>query len=209
MITAELRGLEGFDLFAAAYQQAGPKLRREMARAIRKQPPALLSELKSAAASLEVRDMGNAGRVGGRARGGGRRQRAVYDTARALRSRAAKGTLTDEQIDRTFQKKLASSGLRQKVAASIRLTFSTRGGEFTMKVKTNASSLPPNQRVLVKKLNKRAGWRHPLFGNREQWYVNKAYPEAWWRDISERHKALIRRDIEQAFQAWADTINKT
>ena len=207
MTDADFTGLEGFDLFAAAYKQAGPKLRRDMAKAIRKQPPALLSELKSAAAGLDVRDMGSEGVKTRRSGGGGSRQRALFDTAKALAKKAENGTLTGDQIDKTYEKKLASSGLRAKVAASIKLTFSTVGGEFSMKVKTNARSLPPDQQSLVRRLNSRKGWRHPLFGDTERWYTNKAFPEAWWAEISNRHKALVRRDIEKAFEDWADKLN--
>lgn len=211
MIDARLEGLEGFDLFTTAYRQAGPRLRKEMRKAVSSDLSAFVSELKSAAAGLDIKNVDSRrseiGRSTRSGRGTGNRQRAVYDTARSLRARAAKGTLTDDLIDRRLASKVKSSGLRRKIASSIKANISTRGGDVRIRVKTNRTVLPENQRTLIAYSNSRRGWRHPLFGDRDHWYGQKAFPEAWWKDISEEHKRITAANIGRAFEQWLRTTN--
>ena len=208
MSDAEFTGLESFDRFVASYKNAGPELRKDMRAVLRKAAPPLVDELKTVAAGLTV--TGDDGQASARKNrsGGGSRQRAVYDTAKALRNREKKGKLTDKAIDRTYARKRGTSGLRAKVASGIKYSVTERKGELVAKVKTTNTNLPPEQRVLVRRLNRRKGWRHPLFGDRKKWYTSKVFPAAWWMTTSEKHQERARAYMEQAFNAWADKLNK-
>jgi hypothetical protein len=92
--------------------------------------------------------------------GGGAAQRRGYNVGRAKSSKAA---------DRASRR---AAGLRDTVARATRLQITAKGVRFLV----DSKQLPQDQRSLPRHLDSDKGWRHPVFGNRNNWVSQKGGP---------------------------------
>ncbi|MGI5493884.1 hypothetical protein [Microtetraspora malaysiensis] len=176
---AELVWIEGTeDLVAVArrLKEAGEKgLQKELAKAVRKSVNPIVSDLKGAIKALPVTG----------ARGRGARTRANYDLDRAKR-------LTEKNA----LKAIARAGLRDTIARSIRADLKLSGRSPGVKIAVKGQLMPPDQRSLPRNLDQPGGWRHPVWGNRNNWVDQAGRP--WWDVTIKPHVPQARRDIIDA-----------
>jgi len=73
-------------------------------------------------------------------------------------------------------------GIRRPIANSIvtrnRLT-TTQRTVAGIEVRVSKSALPEGLKNIPSAMERRGGWRHPVFGNRDVWVRQKA-PDGWW-----------------------------
>ncbi|GAB3117822.1 hypothetical protein GCM10027160_28940 [Streptomyces calidiresistens] len=94
-----------------------------------------------------------------------------------------------------------STGLRRRVARGVRIQASTKIG---MRIVT---AMPTGEELLPRGLDSQGrdgGWRHPLFGNKEEWVHQKG--GSWFmRPISDQ-MPTVRRNISKVIEDSASWI---
>lgn len=93
-----------------------------------------------------------------------------------------------------------ASGLRVAAARTVKTQVSTAGNSASVRIKSDASRMPTDQRQLPQAMNK-GRWRHPAFANRKVWVTQTVSPAEWFDDPAERGGPVVR---EKAF----DTVEK-
>ncbi|MCP2168134.1 hypothetical protein [Goodfellowiella coeruleoviolacea] len=168
----EIRGTAEFRATAAKLKAAGRgDLVREMAREMRTAARPVVQDAQRSVQSLASRAV----------RGGGGQARRAYDVSRSRRA-------TDRVQDRAFRRR----GLRATIARAVRTQVSTGARSASVRIRTNRSMLPPDQRKLPRLMNKGA-WRHPVMGNRDRWVEQKVTPEGWFDKPMLRGGPQVRR----------------
>lgn len=160
------------DLAKRLKETGDKKLSRELSRSVRKATKPIVSDLKSAIKSLPVSG----------SRGRGSRSRANYDLNRAKK-------LTEKNALRAAGR----AGLRETIARAIRSDLKTSGRSAGVKISVKGQLIPPDQRKLPKNLDSPNGWRHPVFGNRNNWADQKGRP--WWMVTIKPHADRARDEI--------------
>lgn len=124
---------------------------------------------------------------------------AVADVKRAILAIKVKGTKGHGSRRRElsfavrFPKKRApkSFGLRATVARTIQSRVKYSGNSVGVRVRSDPFVMPNKQRRLPAHLNNPKGWRHPVWGNRENWVRQTGEP---WFDVTLRkHTPRIRQ----------------
>lgn len=139
------------------------------------------------AAAPAVRDVQEAARtipVRG-TRGGGKRDRRLHYTAK----RKAKG----------------GHGLRATIARAIRADIKATG-HAKVTIRVFSRYLPADQRNLPRYLDRTKGWRHPVFGDRENWVDQHGQP--WFASTLVQHGPAVRREVLAAMKTVADKITE-
>ncbi|MGH3693236.1 MAG: hypothetical protein ACRDRX_04420 [Pseudonocardiaceae bacterium] len=129
------------------------EIAKQLRKAIRQAAGPALADVRKAMLELDVTgenplSVGNLKSVSG----GGRRARAEHSASRV-------------RTERGKTRARRRAGLRQLVATATSVKVRDRGVRF----ECDASRLPVDQRSLPRALESPAGWRHPVFGNREVW----------------------------------------
>lgn len=187
MAVVRIEGTDELVALAKRLKEAGDKkLQRELSRSVRKVTRPIVKDLRSAIKSLPVSG----------SRGRGSRSRANYDLDRMKK-------LTEKNALKAIKR----AGLRDTIARAIRSEFRTTGRSAGVKISVKGTLIPPDQRVLPKYLDSPKGWRHPVFGNRQNWVRQKGRP--WWSVTIQPHADKARREIlEGARQVVERTVIK-
>jgi hypothetical protein len=82
--------------------------------------------------------------------------------------------------------------LRESIARATKLQITGRGVKFHVV----SAQLPESQKNLPRLLDSDKGWRHPVFGNREDWVDQKGQP--YFGQTIKRRAPEFRRAIEKA-----------
>lgn len=67
------------------------------------------------------------------------------------------------------------TGLRARVAAGVHVVNTPGAG-----VRVTTSMARPDERIIPLGLDRKEGWRHPLFGDKNHWFRNPGY--SWFRE---------------------------
>lgn len=142
---------------AQAYRQLAKDLRKagrtDLRKALRKKISEagrpVLDDVKAAVRELPVTS-----------RGGGTGQRRRHNVARATTDRAKTSAARRH------------AGLRATIASATKLQITAKGVRFVVQ----SSKLPPDQQSLPRHLDSEKGWRHPTFGDRDNWVHQRGRP---------------------------------
>lgn len=162
----------------------GKALRKELLKAIRSGAKPALADTRKAVKSIPVTG----------SRGGGRKSREEHQFSRS------KG---DEDKRRARARK--GAGLRDSVSRSLRLVVKTGSKTPRVRIEVDASKMPEDQRTLPRHLDSAKGWRHPVFGKREDPWVHQQ-GKPWFSVTIERHAPAVRASILKAMDDIANKI---
>lgn len=118
--------------------------------------------------------------------------------AAALRGRK---NVTEKSAGRA----LGRSGLRASIARSLRIVVRDSGNTVGVRITTDGSRLPANERGIPRGLDSAKGWRHPVFGT-DSWVTQYGNPPGWFLSTANAHKPDARRRLEAVFRKYADEL---
>ena len=113
---------------------------------------------------------------------------AVEDVRRTVLETPTKG--------RTF-------GVRRAIAQGVGIRISAAKSGGGVNIAASGRKLPENRRAMVRLLNK-PSWRHPVFGNREQWVTQSGRP--YFGSVLYRYRDDIRDAVQRALDEAAGQI---
>lgn len=94
------------------------------------------------------------------------------------------------------------TGLRRRVAAGVGIRVGLRTG-----VTITTSMQKPSEAIIPRGMDSRNGWRHPVFGNRDNW-VQQRTGGSWFREpLASRHDE-IERSLHHILEEAANTIDR-
>lgn len=209
-----IEGADQLKELAKKLKSADPKIRRELVSSLRPKVKPVTAEVQQT-----VRTAPSRGR-----RGLGHRRRAAKALSRtrvlsgeraySQAARKHKGPATEAQVHqvktahraRQTAKAEAGAGLRESIARATTGAISTgskaTGVSVTWKVK--ASRMPNSQRKLAKAFNSAKGWRHPVFGDREDWVTQHGTP--YFDTVIKKHQGELRDAVVDGMTKAADAI---
>lgn len=166
-------GTEELTSLARRLRETGQRdLQRELNKQIRKATGPIVSDLRSAVKAIPIKG----------SRGRGSRSRANYDLERMSKLN-----------EKNALKAANRAGLRETIARAIRSDLKLSGNSPGVKISVKTAMLPPDQRSLPRLLDSPNGWRHPIFGNRNNWADQKGQP--WWMVTIRPHAENAREAI--------------
>lgn len=179
-IGIKVANAQAYRQLAKQLRKAGrTDLRKELRKKIADAGRPVLDDVKTAAREIPVTS-----------RGGGTSQRRKYNVDRAttVRAKASAGR--------------RGAGLRATIASATKLQVTAKGVRFVVQ----SSKLPEDQRSLPRHLDSEKGWRHPVFGNKEEWVHQKGKP--YFAVTIKRKAPAFRRAILDAMDAIRKMIEK-
>lgn len=193
--------ISGTDLAAVAkwLRAEHPEILKEMRKGLRATAKPILDAERKAVKELTFSTtvdrrvfgvkVGSTTKIGSGA-GGGSGAKARAD-ARGTASLAVAASTGRRLVSaKTVARNRRTSGLRETIARGMRVTYSDRGKEAKVAVKTTSSSMPPGQKNLPRLVNY-GRWRHPVFAKpgltRRQWTWVYQHPSrvGWWWQTAE------------------------
>lgn len=178
MVDVRITGAEQLGGLAKRLKQAGDQgkgLNKELRKAIRDGAKPAVAATKAAVKTIPVTGT----------RGGGRKAREEHAVGR---SKAG----TEEKRRAKAQR---GSGLRQTIAAAVRLKVATGSRNPRVRIEVDSARLPPDQRTLPSHLDNPKGWRKPTFGH-DPW--TKQYGKPWFKVTIRRYLPAVRAHIVRA-----------
>lgn len=135
---------------------------------------------------------------------------AVRDTQHAVRTlpvRGARGggTFSRAAHHRGKQRPKGGFGLRATIAQATKAETKISGSARVV-IRTFARFLPESQRRLPRYLDRQKGWRHPVFGDRENWVAQ--YGKPWFAATLKKHGPKVRGECLDAMRRVAEQITK-
>jgi hypothetical protein len=97
-----------------------------------------------------------------------------------------------------------STGLRQGIAEGITVALMT-GKKAGVAIRATTRALPEKQKTLVRAYGARKGWRHPTFGNTEQWRTQLGRPDYFGGTIY-AHREQVTDAVEKAMAEALETL---
>lgn len=91
------------------------------------------------------------------------------------------------------------TGLRERVAAGVHVVESGAAG-----VRVVTSMAKQDEAIIPRGLDRLAGWRHPLFGNKAHWFRNPGY--GWFMSTFSNSKDDFENKLEKVLEAAANNI---
>jgi gas vesicle protein len=95
--------------------------------------------------------------------------------------------------------------LRSSIARKIRPEVKLGGRWSGARVKAFKTKNIRNFPNAPKRTNRAAGWRHPVFGNRDQWVTQRGKVE-WFDRAFQGHEGIYKAAVEQAMEDMAQRI---
>jgi hypothetical protein len=141
---------QSYRQLAKDLRQAGrTDLRKALRRKISEAGKPVLADVKAAVREIPVTS-----------RGGGTGARRRHNVERATTARA-KASASRRR-----------AGLRATIASATKLQITVKGVRFVVQ----SSKLPADQQSLPRHLDSEKGWRHPVFGDRDNWVHEQGRP---------------------------------
>ncbi len=199
--------MTGADLakVAAELRRQSPELRKAMGRQLRARATPVRDALR--AEVLGIDSKATAGR-------GGAAARAAYAYGKTKAGRADTGgyrtPLQQSRTSKALARATKRAGLRATIARGIRVEYRDSARSAGVIIRTTVAQLPADQRSLPMLMNK-GTWRHPVFARRDSdryvtaglWVAQQATPPGWWTKTGRRWAPVVRREVGEAFEAWA------
>lgn len=136
---------------------------------------------------------------GSRGRSGSTR-RAAYGFLRATSGRGG----ASRANERTLARAIKGSGLRESAARALKIEYRERATArrpfLGVRIRMSAGAMPPDQRRLPKHMNY-GRWRHPVFGNRDNWTTQTIAPDGWFDGTFAAMKSGAAAAIDRAMKA--------
>jgi hypothetical protein len=172
----------------------GAAVRKALTATIQKELKSVVEDVQSAARGMSIRGERNAGSRVRMSSGRGALSRERFDAAKELR-RASKAAAKGKTVRRRRGGGL-STGLRERVAHSVKSRVQYTGFRMGAKVYVDGSNFPASQRKLPRHLNNPGGWRHPVWGHRDRWA--REVGEPYFDRPILRHRDRIRKNVAVA-----------
>jgi hypothetical protein len=194
----------------AALKAAPKQMRTEVVKKLRDGVKPVTKEVQGT-----VRDAPSSASGGASARG--RRAAHALNATKGLSDKTAakraekRGTTADAEkaAHRAKQaaKALAGAGLRESIARCVSASVSASGpAGVNATWRTRADRMPNKQRKLPKNFNNAKGWRHPVFGDKDQWVKQVGMP--YFDVVIKKHRDELAEKVSEAVQATADAVAK-
>lgn len=120
----------------------------------------------------------------------------IYDPATGQRN---------ERRVRSLNRRLVKvSSLREQIARASGSSVSASDTKVALTFKVRAGNLPPSQRKLPRRWDKAAGWRHPVFGNRNVWVAQVGAP--YFSSTISKSKDQVTAGVIAAMTVAAEKI---
>jgi hypothetical protein len=99
-----------------------------------------------------------------------------------------------------------SVGTRAAIAKGVGLRISTaaRGGSVTIAASSRA--LPAGRKPMLRAYNKKAGWRHPTFGNRDVWQHQQGRP--YFGSVIAEHTLALKIAVQRSLFEAAEALGR-
>lgn len=166
----------------------GKAVRRAATQALQAAMKPVVQDLQEAVRNVQSKGVkGHGSRARERFDQAGEARRVAKAAARGKTARARRGAAV-------------ATGLRARIAHGVKSRVQWSGIHYGARLYVDTSGLPQSQRNLPKHLDRAAGWRHPVWGNRKNWVQQTGHP--WWDPTIQRHVPAVRRALEA-------TINKS
>lgn len=159
-ISISVVGYDEWRKLSKKLRGAPNELRANLRKQIQAAGKPILEDVKEAARTIPVTSSG----------GGGTARRQTFNSMQAGRRAHETGKSVESAAKRAAGRRKA--GLRRSVANAAKLQIRARGIRFII----DSSTLPESQRTLPRHLDSPKGWRHPVFGNRENWVHQEGKP---------------------------------
>ncbi|WP_086847075.1 hypothetical protein [Amycolatopsis kentuckyensis] len=185
-ISISSTGAEEWRRLSRNLRGAPKQLRADLRKRILEAGRPILDDVKQAVRNIPVTS----------SRGGGATRRRQFNAFRAEQVARRSGRDVEQAINRGLRKQ---AGLRRHVADATKLQIRATGIRFVV----DSSNLPAGQRTMPRHLDSPKGWRHPVFGNRDNWVHQQGKP--YFGTTIKRRSNDFRRAI---LQAMDDTANK-
>lgn len=171
-ISLSLTGYTAYRQLAKDLRKAGKKdLRAALRKQINDAGRPVLQDVQSAVRNIRVTS-----------HGGGTAQRRKFNVERATTTRAKASAGRRK------------AGLRDSIARATKLQVTAKGVKFVVR----SALLPEDQRSLPRHLDSAKGWRHPVFGNRDNWVSQKGQP--YFAATIKKKAPAFRRAILEAME---------
>lgn len=171
----------------------GALVRKALTAAIQEELKPVVDDIKTAARGMHIRGERRSGyrsrRVATAGRGSVRR--AQFD-ANVEAKRVGKAMAAGRKV-RARRGKATPTGLRERVAHSVKSRVQYTGMRIGAKVYIDTTGWPGSQRKLPRNLNRSGGWRHPVWGHRDRWVAQ--YGEPYFDHTIARHFDRVRRRV--------------
>lgn len=157
-----------------------PELRKRLRKNIQAAGRPVVNDVRTAVKTVRVKST----------RGGGSKSRRDYNVERASTGQAEAYALR------------RGAGLRDTVARATKLELTNRG----VRIVVRGSALPDDQRSLPRHLDSEKGWRHPVFGNREEWVTQRGTP--WFAVTIQKKARTFRKAVLDAMEETKRGLEK-
>lgn len=97
-----------------------------------------------------------------------------------------------------------SRGLREQIAAGIKVSVSTASSRPGVVIKSSAAGLDPSRRRLVRAYDLQGGWRHPVFADSNVWVRQVGRP--YFATVIEHHRGKVTDAVQKAMQDAAQVL---
>lgn len=165
--------------------EATKAIRTELNKAIRTTTKPIVAELKASVMSIDSHVTGGNSGPGRDSMGRFISTRRLVGASSGEAARAQAAGSAKGQMNRNH-------GLRATIARSIQTKISYSGVRVGVRIRTDGTKLPADQRNLPRALDL-PKFRHPVFG-RDVW-VEQTGKARWWQDVIYLHSEEIRKDI--------------
>lgn len=98
-------------------------------------------------------------------------------------------------------------GLRQAIARRIRAQAKLSGRTPGARVRVSKRGMPRGFELAARRTNRRKGWRHPVYGNRNVWVSQLGKP-GWFDDPMRRGRPRYRAAVLAALNESARRITR-
>lgn len=97
-----------------------------------------------------------------------------------------------------------SRGLREQIAAGVKVSVNTASGRPGVVIKSSAAGLDSSRRRLVRAYDLQGGWRHPVFADSNVWVRQVGRP--YFATVIERHRGEVTDAVQKAMQDAAEAL---
>lgn len=214
MAQLTVQGADQLRRLAAQLRTADPKIRRELGKSLRPEVKRITSAVQQtvrAAPSHGKRGLGHQRRAA-RTLALGRQlsdERAVTIASRRHKGPASLRQVRETQASHRAKQAAeaqAGAGLRESIASattgSISTGSKTTGVSVTWKVR--AAKMPNSQRKLPQHFNREKGWRHPVFGDRQNWVAQKGFP--YFDAVIKKYREELGQRILEGMRKAAEAV---